>query len=146
MRRYQPDLRPRAKLSLLDVNIGSLIEIIDSEKATELRFVVVGMSLSQYAFVSAFNKDTFGGFLKKYNLPCHDITIIEANGNKASLTADCSKMFVRRFGDLSNWLEKHPESYLGNIKIEDTDAILALIKSAETISSRMKEEFNFTDN
>jgi hypothetical protein len=142
MRTYQPtNLKPKTNLSLLDINIGSVIEINDAANSRKKRFIVVGMSLSDYAFVSAFEKDPYATTLKKYNLHTQEVSLPLNKNNNIPLYADCTKVFVRRFGELSNWLKKYPESYVGNIGEEETKAILNHIRMAKMISSRIKNEF-----
>lgn len=140
MKTYQPNLKPKANLSLLDIKLGSVIEILDQEHNMKRRFIVVGMSLSHYAFVATVDRN-FETLFKSRSLPGREVSLFETRSSVLKLFADCSKILVRRFGDLGNWLKKYPESYLGNLIEDDVDELVKMIKESRTISANTKKEF-----
>lgn len=74
----------------------------------------------------------------QYKLEANKCTFLEHDSY-----ADCSDIRERKFEDLVKLLNKSPQVNLGVLDSKDLAQIRSLIKSAKTISVRIKKKFGF---
>lgn len=143
MKTLKPDFqRLKSSFSLLDINIGSVLK--DSEDASAL-YIISGISFTEYALVRVYNNQDFNltKMIKNSGLLPLQKNLYASNCIDPEAYVDCSKLVIRSFGVISNWLKKHPEQYLGQLHPKDQDILFQTISSATTIPKKLKKEFSF---
>lgn len=141
MKTLRPDLNSkRAQPSLLDIKLGSILEIEDMDNS-RYRYILVGMSLTGYALISLHDDIEICSFLESSTLiPSYPLTIT-SNNISINTYADCSKIITCHFGFISNLIKEKKGHSIGQLENEHAEAIINMIKDVPTIALNIKNEY-----
>lgn len=146
MKTLRPDLttdRNKSTLSLLDVNIGSILKDVHLATSKNICFIVAGISLSDYLMIPLINAADAATLPVECTVIIKHSTHLLATGT--AYYADCSKVIVRRFGAVGQWLKKHRDGIDGALDERDMLAVNDALITSATISRHIKKEFSLNN-
>jgi hypothetical protein len=136
----RPDLRSKKQyISLLDIKLGTILEIENNDEKS--RYILAGMSLTSYAFVSLYDDISTCEFLaENTDIPSMPMTLT-INNTSLNVHTDCSKVITCSFGVVGNLVKEKPSCYVGQLNENETEMIIELVKSTPTVAQYIKSDY-----